>query len=98
MRVAVGTTFFLMSRTGRDVDLLADDGVDPGGFGLNEELDGPVQHTVIGKGDRRHPGLLGEANHVRDPAGPVEQAVFGMSVEVNEAHALRSSLTTASMW
>ena len=98
VRVPVGSAFLLVSRAGGDVRLLADYRVDAGGFGLQVEIDRAVEHPVVGQGDRRHPGLCRQADHVRDPAGAVEQAVFGVRMKVGEAHAFRSSLTTASMW
>src|ERR1700694_1167491 len=96
--IPVGSAFFLVARASRDVGLLADDGVDTGGLGLQVEIDGTVEHAVIGERDRRHSGLRREADHLRDPARAVEQTVFGMRMEVDEAHAFRTSLTTASMW
>ena len=98
MGIAVGPSFLLVPGTGGDVNLLADDGVDPRGFRLQVEVDRTVQHAMVGKRDRRHPGFDRQADHVGDAAGPVEQAEFRVSMKVDETHAVRSSLTTASMW
>src|ERR1700687_2175033 len=98
MRVAVGPPFLLVARAGRDVDLLADDRCDTGCFFLQRQTDGAIEHAVVGERDRRHPGLDRQADHLGDPARPVEQAELRVRMEMNEAHALRSSLTTASMW
>ncbi len=96
--IAVGPSFLLMARATRDVGLLPDDGVDPGGFRLQVEIDRAIEHAVVGERDRRHPGLDRQADHLGDPARPIEQAELRVSMEMNEAHAVRSSLTTASMW
>ena len=98
MGLPVGAAFLLMARTGRHVGFLTDDRVDPGSFCLQVKIDRAVEHPVIGEGDRRHPGFGGVADHLRDPARAVEQAEFGMRVEVDETHAVRCSLATASMW
>ncbi len=76
MRIAIGPAFLLVAGTGGDVDLLADDGVDPGGFCLQVEIDGAVEHAVVGERDCRHPGFGRQADHLGDAAGPVQQAEF----------------------
>ena len=96
--IAVGASLFLEPGSGGDIDLLADDRIDVRGPGLQIELNGAVHHPVVGESDRRHAGLGRQANHVRDPAGAIEQAEFRVRVEVDEAHATRSSRTTLSMW
>src|ERR1700731_59487 len=98
MRIAIGPAFLLVSGTGGDVDLLADDRVDAGGFRLQVEIDRAIEHAVISERDRRHPGLDRQADHLGDPARPIEEAELRVRMEMNEAHAVRSSLTTASMW
>src|ERR1700686_1003089 len=98
MGIAVGPVFLLVAGAGGNVHLLPDDGVDPGGFRLQIEIDSAVEHTMIGERDRRHPGFDRQTDHLGDPAGPIEEAELRVSMEMNEAHAVRSSLTTASMW
>ncbi len=87
-----------LARARCDVGLLADDRVDAGRLRLQVEIDRAVEHAVVRQRDRRHARLNRMADHLGDPAGAVEQAVFGMRMKVDEAHAFRSSLTTASMW
>src|ERR1700730_11309892 len=98
MRIAVGPAFLLVAGTGGDVDLLADDRVDSSGLRLQVEIDRAIEHAMVGERDRRDPGLDREADHLGDPARPIEEAELRVRMEMNEAHALRSSLTTASMW
>ena len=96
--IAIRAPLFLMARASRDVGFQADDGLDPGKLRLGEEVDRPVEHAVIRERDRGHASLGGQPNHVGDSARPIEQAEFRVSVEMNEAHPVRSSLATASMW
>ncbi|OQC27919.1 MAG: hypothetical protein BWX71_01110 [Deltaproteobacteria bacterium ADurb.Bin072] len=71
---------------GGDVDLAPDDGLDTCLDGLVVELNGPIHDTVVRYGHR----LLGEfhrgPDEVIDADGPVEEAVLGMTVEMNESH------------
>ena len=87
-----------MARAGRDVGFLADDRVDARGLCLEIQIDRAIEDAMVRQRDCWHARLDGVADHLGDPARAVEQAVFGMRMKVDEAHALRSSLTTASMW
>ena len=98
IRIPIGSAFFLMARAGRDVGFLADDRVDARGLCLEIQIDGAIEDAMVRQRDRRHARLNGMADHLGDAAGAVEQAVFGMRMKVDEAHAFRWSLTTASMW
>ena len=98
IRITIGSAFLLVARARRDVSLLADNRVDAGRLRLEIEIDGAVEDAVVGERDRGHARFNGMTDHLGDPARAVEQAVFGMGMKVDEAHALRSSLTTASMW
>jgi len=57
MRIAVGPSFLLVAGTSGDIDLLADDGVDPGGFRLQVKIDGAVEDAMVGERDRGLPRL-----------------------------------------
>jgi hypothetical protein len=48
------------------------------------ELDGAGERAVVGERDRRHLELGGAGSKVRDPAGPVEDRVLGVDMEVDE--------------
>jgi hypothetical protein len=68
----------------RDVRLEADDRLEVGGLRLAEELDGAVEVTVIGQGQRRHSQRLGVLDQGGDLAGAVEQAVMAVAMQVDE--------------
>ncbi len=67
-----------------DVDLAAQDGLDAPGFGLLEELDGPEDVAMVGDGHGGHVLVVGRADEVADPQAAIEDAVFGMVMQVNE--------------
>ena len=76
---------FLVETAARgDVDLAAEDGLDPGLLGRLEELDRPEDVAVVGQGHGAHavPGR-GLAQGV-DAHGPVQNAVLRMVVEMDE--------------
>ena len=68
----------------RDVDLAAEDGLDALGLGLFEELDGAENVAVVGHGHGGHLLLVGLADEVRHTQTAVEDAVFGMVVQMDE--------------
>ena len=70
-----------------DIDLAADHGVQPGGLAGAVEIDHAVHHAVIGDGDGRLPERLGALDELPDAAGAVEQAVFGVDVQMGKGHA-----------
>ena len=67
-----------------DIDLAADDGLDAGLSGCLVELDDAVHHAVVGDGQAVHAQLFGPCHQLRDAAHAVEQAVFGVDMEVGE--------------
>ena len=77
--VAAGAVGF-----GVDVDLAPDDGLDSLGFAGLVEIDCAVHDAVVGHGDGVHAQFFGAQDERLDVAGPVEQAVLGMEVEMNE--------------
>ena len=83
-----------------DVDLAADDRLDPGSLGRLEELHRPRHRPVVGERDGRHLELGGPGDEVGNPAGAVEDRVLGVDVEVDERrfrHA-EGQGTTRSRW
>ena len=73
-----------MPRAGRDVELAPNDRLNPALLRLIVELNGTVHVTVVRHGYR----WLAELRRVRDNffelISPVEEAVLGMKMEVNE--------------
>ena len=61
-----------------NVDLAADDGLDPGGLGGLVKIDTAVHDAVVGDGDGGLAQLLHPVHQVIDAAGPVQQAILTM--------------------
>ena len=73
-------------RFGRDVDLAADDGMDPLFFARAVEIDHAVHHAVVGDGKGIKALALRRLRDLTDAARAVEQAVFGMNMKMCEWH------------
>ena len=83
-RLGVGLALLVGHRAPGDVRLHADDRLDvPGAAGLVER-DRAVQRAVIGQGERIEALLGRRIDQLGDPAKAVEQAEFGVDVEVGE--------------
>ncbi len=93
-----------------DIELGADDGLDAGLPARRVEIDGPEEIAVIGEGQggKAELGGAGDEAHVLfllplpfdaldllELGGPVEQAVLGVDVEVDEVGARRAILAGA---
>ena len=74
----------LATAAGRDVDLAAEDRLDPPFPRLVVEHHAREQVAVLGDGEGRHAGLLGMLHHFADAACAVEQRVLRVEVEVYE--------------
>ena len=83
--VAVHAAFPQQARPRRDVDLAADDRLDPGFLAGLIEVDRAVHDAVVCKPDRRHPELGRTRHHGGNAAGAVEQRILGVVVEVDES-------------
>ena len=80
-----------------DVDLAAEQRLDAVLAGLLVELDRAREAPVVGERDGRHLQLGGAGGELRNPAGPVEDRILGVDVEVNElGHARRARLPSRS--
>ena len=66
------------------VELAPQQGLDPHGFGLLVEIQDPEEGAVVGDGHRRHAISLGLGQQVFYPDGPVQQAVGGVDMEMDE--------------
>ena len=76
--LAVHPVDLVEAGSGGHVDLAADDGLDPRGFGGLVEVDDAVHNPVVCDGHGRLPQLLHPLHQLPDPAGAVEEAVLGM--------------------
>ena len=82
--VAVDASLTKEARAGRNVDLAADDRLDPCVFARLVEVNRAVHDAVVGETDRGHLELGGAGDHRWDPAGAIEQRILGVIVEVDE--------------
>ncbi len=71
-------------RTGGDVELAPDDGVDLRGLAFLVEFQGPEHVAMVGQGEMLHPELFRTGNERLDRGGPVEEREIRMNVEVDE--------------
>ena len=78
------------SITRRHVRLHADDRLDPFIFGELVEGPGAKEAAVVGEGKAGHLVLFGPVDEIGQPVGSVEERVFGVGVEVDEAHECRA--------
>ena len=72
----------VMPRAARNIDLAADDGLDPGLFRRAVKINGAVHDAVVGQRDGALADLLHAVHHGADAARAVKQAVFGMKMKV----------------
>src|SRR5438876_6300628 len=68
-----------------DVHFAADDRLDRLRLGGEVKLEGTVEDAVIGQRDRRHIELFCRRDEVVDAARAVEQRIFTVNVEMDEA-------------
>ena len=71
---------------GGHIDLTADDGLDALGLGRLVEVHRAVHDPVVGEGHGGLAQVLHPLHQVGDAAGPVQQAVFGVDVQMDESH------------
>ena len=93
----------LFKAVGTDIYLTPDDGGDPLLQTGVIEVDGAVHHAVIGHGGMRKAKLLKALGQGLDAVGPVQEAVFGMQMQMGEGHgcllwAGASNRSPASCW
>ena len=84
--LAVERIHLVKARSRRDIDLAADDRLDPGGLRGLVEINDAVHHAVIRQGDGLLPKLLDTGHHVLDAARAVKQAVFRVDVQMDKSH------------
>ncbi len=71
-----------------DVDLAADDGLDPVGFRRLDEVDRAGERAVVGEGHGRHLELRSARGERRNAARAVEDRVLRVDVKVDERSGL----------
>ncbi len=82
--IAVDPSLAQQPRARGDVDLAADDRLDPRVLARLVEVDRAVHHAVVGHGERGHLEL-GRTCHERgDAARPIEQRILGVVMEVDK--------------
>jgi hypothetical protein len=74
-----------------NVDFNADDGLYVGLFGCAIEIDYAVHCAVVGDSKTIHSQLFCPAHQMLDSAHAIEQAIFGMNVEVSKHEPLELS-------
>ena len=84
----VGVTLLLGVPVVGDVDLAADDRLDALALGGFDEVDRARERSVVGERHCRHLELRGPLRQRRNPAGPVENRVLRVDVEVDERDGL----------
>ncbi len=68
----------------RHVHLAADDGLDPLLAGQGVEVHRPEEVAVVGHGQGRHPVLLGLGHQLVELAGPIQERVLRVQMQVHE--------------
>lgn len=80
----VGPAMLFETRGLHEVEFAADQRFYPGGFGGVVEGNGPVKIAMIGQREGGHLEIDRPLHEPVYPAGPVEQTIVGMDVEMNE--------------
>ena len=70
------------------IDLTADDRVNPLRLCLLIESDRTIHDTVIGDGNRIHPKFLCASDQLLDTARAVQQTVFRMHMQMSKGHSV----------
>ena len=72
------------------INLTANNGLNPGGFGGLVKIDTAIHDTMVGDGNGLLPQLLHPLHHGVDPAGTVQKTVLGMNMKMNKTHTVTS--------
>src|ERR1019366_2864466 len=86
--VAVGPALTIVARARRHVHLAAEHGVDLCRARGGVEIDSPIEHAVVGDGDRGLPHRLGAVDEFLDARGAVKQRELTVRMQVGEASRL----------
>ncbi len=85
-RSGVQLVLLLEPGTGRDIYFTPDNQLDTGLFAELIQLNNPIHHPVVGDGDGTLSQFLCPGRDVPQPAGAVQQAVFGMQMKMDKRH------------
>lgn len=77
-------SLFLEPAAGGHINLTSQYGLDLSGVGLPEEIDSPKNIPMIRECNRRHLVVIGRFHQIFRFQRPIEDAVFGVDVQVNE--------------
>ena len=91
MRIVCGCPFrapAIVARPERHVRFETENGPNPGRFGLFVKGPRRVKIAVIRDGQTVHPEIANPRDEVRNTVRSVEQRVFRMRMEVDEAHSV----------
>jgi hypothetical protein len=80
----VGLALLVGHRSAGHIGFDADDRFDPLVLRGLIEGDGAVEGSVVGQGQRIHALLRRRVDELRDPTEPIEQAEFGVDMEMRE--------------
>ena len=80
----------------RNIDFAADNGLDAGVAGSRVEVDRPVHVAMVCQGNAGHAKLARTCDETGNATHPVQQAVLGVNVEMNEGRSHRRDYSTGS--
>ena len=81
----------------RNIDLAADNGLDPGFFCCAVKINRAIHDAMVGQGNGVLTEFLHPVHHRADATGSVKQAVFAVNMQTHKGHGVFSSqLSSAS--
>ena len=91
IRVVVHPMYLVMARAARDIDLTADDRLDARRLRRTIKVNDAIHDAVVCNGNGILPDCLHMLHHGGNAIGAIEQAEFGMYVQMHKAHVCSSS-------
>ena len=88
IRLPVERMHLVKARSGRDIDLAADDGLHARCLRRLVKVNCAVHDAVVGDGDRVLPQLLDPVHKPRDAARTVKKTILRMNMQMDKAHNL----------
>ena len=83
---AVQLVYLILPGAGSHIDLAADDGLDSLRLARLVEVHHAVHDAVVGDGHGALAQLLHPLDQQGNAAGPVQQGIFGMDMQVDKGH------------
>jgi len=90
--VAARLAALVIAAAGSDVGLVADDWIDAGVAALPIEFERPIEIAMVRDRQGVHPQLFGPRDHAVDRAGPVQEAVVAVTMQMNKRRRGHGSL------